>query len=72
MAATRVIYVCETCLTVWETPCRCCEGELLRIDAGEPGSRRSKPIMTEDGELRSRAPRWWVERHGPLGGVASE
>lgn len=67
MAATRIIYVCEKCLTVQDTPLDCCNHTMIKIDAGEPGSERSKPVMTKSGELRSRAPRWWIERHGPIG-----
>ncbi|MFQ5855130.1 MAG: hypothetical protein ACE5LU_05750 [Anaerolineae bacterium] len=44
-------------------PRTCCELEMIRIDAGVPGDERSKPLMDEQGNLKTRAPVWWVERH---------
>jgi hypothetical protein len=36
---------------------------MARVDAGVPGDERSKPLMDEHGNLKTRAPIWWVERY---------
>lgn len=72
MAVTRIIYVCETCLSISNAPGECHGTKMLKVDAGEPGSERSKPIIGEEGRLKSHAPRWWVERRGPLGEASLE
>lgn len=59
----RIIYICPECFMIAEDPRNCCEHEMTRIDAGAPGDERSKPLMDEQGELKTRAPVWWVERH---------
>lgn len=59
----RIIYICQECFTIAEEPRECCEHEMVRIDAGCPGDERSKPLMDEHGNLKTRAPVWWVERY---------
>lgn len=59
----RIIYICQECFTMTEEPRECCELEMICIDAGAPGDERSKPLMDEQGNLKTRAPIWWVERH---------
>lgn len=58
----RIIYICQECFTMREEPRKCCGLEMIRIDAGAPGDPRSKPLMDEHGNLKTRAPVWWVER----------
>jgi len=60
--ATRIIYICQTCLRIAAEPEVCHDQPMSRCDVGAPGSERSKPVMTPDGELMTHAPLWWVER----------
>ena len=64
MTETRVVYICDHCMTAAEREENCCGHTMVRYDAGTPGSERSKPLYTPDGRLRTHAPRWWLERHG--------
>lgn len=59
----RIIYVCQDCFTIAEEPRKCCEHRMVRIDAGTPGDERSKPLTDAGGNLKTRAPVWWVERY---------
>ncbi|MBS1253676.1 MAG: hypothetical protein MAG451_02729 [Anaerolineales bacterium] len=59
----RIIYVCQECFTITEKQRTCCEHDMVRIDAGTPGDERSKPLRDAQGNLKSRAPVWWVERY---------
>jgi len=59
----RIIYLCPHCFQIGEEPCECCGREMTRFDAGAPGDPRSKPLMDEHGNLKTRAPAWWVERY---------
>lgn len=65
MAARRIFYMCEHCFQVHAESRICCGHRMAQCDAGEPGSDRSRPLYTAEGELRSHAPRWWLERHRP-------
>ncbi len=57
----RTIYVCAKCLKV-SPVADTCHGELMaECDCGSPGDERSRPIMTAEGRLVTRAPRWWVD-----------
>lgn len=63
MAEQRIIYICPECFTMAEDPQAGCEHKMLRVDAGDPGDQRSKPLMDAEGNLKTRAPVWWVERY---------
>lgn len=63
MSEHRIIYICQDCFTIAEEPRKCCDHDMARIDAGAPGDERSKPLMDEHGNLKTRAPVWWVERY---------
>ncbi len=57
----RIIYVCPNCFSLSEEPKECCHEMMVQCDAGVPGDEQSRPLMAADGELVTRAPRWWVE-----------
>lgn len=59
----RIIYICQECFTMAGEARQCCGLEMIRIDAGIPGDTRSKPLMDAQGNLKTRAPLWWVERN---------
>lgn len=57
-------YICATCFATDESP-RECHG-LPMIHCGElkPGDERLKPLTDANGELKGRAPRWFLENLG--------
>lgn len=59
----RIIYLCGHCFKMSDEFQECCGHRMTRYDAGEPGDARSKPLMDERGNLKTRAPVWWVERY---------
>ncbi len=59
----RIIYLCGHCFKIGDEPWECCGRQTIRYDAGVPGDPRSKPLMDEQGNLKTRAPVWWVERY---------
>jgi hypothetical protein len=66
MNTNAIFYLCPFCFEVSEV-----EGDhhgqrMVRCDAGQPGDERRKPMMDERGNLKSRAPRWFLEAIGSL------
>lgn len=66
MNTNAIFYLCPYCFEVSEV-----EGDhhghrMIRCDAGEPGDERRKPVIDERGNLKSRAPRWFLEAIGSL------
>jgi len=59
---TRIVYVCPNCFNLSAEPMECCNQMMIQCDAGVPGDERSRPLMTAEGKLATRAPKWWVER----------
>jgi len=59
----RVIYICQECFTISEEPRADGDHKMVRVDAGAPGDERSRPLIDEKGNLKTRAPVWWVERY---------
>lgn len=52
-------FICPICFSVGETP-RVCHGQwMIACSASNPED--CKPLMDDDGELKGRAPRWFVE-----------
>ena len=72
MAKTgRTIYICRECHRVAQRPVKCHGRAAVRCDAGMPGDERSKPLFDAQGQLVTRAPKWWVDacfRRKPQGG----
>ncbi len=65
MATARIVYLCRHCFAASEAAgdCAGCGHAMVRCDAGEPGSERSRPLYDAEGRLLTHAPRWWLERH---------
>jgi hypothetical protein len=34
---------------------------MIRCDAGQPGDERRRPVIDERGNIKSHAPRWFLE-----------
>ena len=58
-----VFYMCLKCLepAAEETTCPRCGGERVKCRPGEPDDPCRKPLMTPTGELKGRAPIWWLQ-----------
>jgi hypothetical protein len=65
--ANRILYICEICFHSQTEPGECHDHPLIRCDAGCPGDECTQPVGAADGRLLTRAPRWWIYRHGKLG-----
>lgn len=61
----RILYMCEICFLISETPGVHHERLMIKCDAGCPGDDCTKPIADEGGHIVTHAPKWWVYRHAP-------
>ena len=68
MDIIRVFYLCPTCFEVSETAGRCHDHTKVCCSPGRPGDERRKPLMDAAGQLKSPAPRWFLEAIRPLTG----
>ncbi|MBI4770291.1 MAG: hypothetical protein HY784_07760 [Chloroflexi bacterium] len=57
-----VVYLCPRCLTGYGEPgtCPICRLALLGCRPGSPDDPCRRPLMTGDGQVRARAPVWWL------------
>lgn len=59
-------YICPTCFETSETP-RECHGQMMIHCAALPaGHEDLKPLFDEEGNLKTRAPAWFVEQVAAL------
>lgn len=58
------VYLCPRCLTADGQPGLCprCGIERVGCPAGTPEDACRKPIVDSSGQVRSRAPLWWLRR----------
>jgi hypothetical protein len=61
MNTSLVFYLCPTCFYASETSDEGHEHALLRVDPGQPGNERRKPLINHDGLILSPAPYWFYE-----------
>ena len=66
MNADYIFYLCPICFEVSESEREHHGRVMVRCDAGEPGDERRKPVINGGGNLKSRAPRWFLEAVGSL------
>ena len=61
-------YMCPKCMepALSPTPCPKCGGERVTCCPGELNDPCRKPLMAPTGEIRSRAPLWWLHAIGGL------
>lgn len=58
-------YICIICFKTAETPQLCHEHRMIHCAQMPPGDRRLKPLCDDQGNLKSRAPRWFLEETSP-------
>lgn len=54
-------YICPVCFTIRETPGEHHGHEMIHCQQLPIGDDRLKPIRDMEGDLKSRAPRWFLE-----------
>jgi hypothetical protein len=56
------IYLCPNCFTPGDKPGACPECGTMRVGCrpGDPDDPSRKPIIDENGHVRTRAPLWWL------------
>ncbi|MBI5305625.1 MAG: hypothetical protein HY868_26080 [Chloroflexi bacterium] len=57
----RTVYVCRVCHRVGARTLTCHVGKSAKCNAGAPGDERAKPLYDAQGNLVTRAPKWWVD-----------
>ncbi len=57
-------YICPTCFATNETSLECHGHPMIHCGLLQPGDKRLKPLINKEGELKSRAPRWFLESLG--------
>ena len=54
-------YLCSICFNTAEEPAQCHGTPMVHCGSFQPGDFRLKPLMDEDGNLKTDAPRWFLE-----------
>ena len=62
-------YICPICFTVSETPGYHHERPMLHCEELPVGHDRLKPIMDQEGDLKTQAPRWFLEAVWKAAGI---
>jgi hypothetical protein len=65
------LYLCPRCLLSGDSsgPCPRCGGERLTCRPGDPDDPCRRPLIDAEGQVRTRAPLWWLRYTvGPLAG----
>jgi hypothetical protein len=57
-------YLCPVCFAASERRERCHDHAMILFDPGNPEDFRRKPLFNRQGQLRSQAPRWFLEGIG--------
>ncbi len=62
MAEPVKIHLCPRCLLPAEGPGACsnCGAEVVRCRPGDPDDPCRRPVMDRQGNVRTRAPLWWL------------
>jgi hypothetical protein len=66
MNANTTFYLCPMCFEVSEVEREHHGHRMICCDAGQPGDERRKPVIDERGNVKSHAPRWFLEAIGSL------
>jgi hypothetical protein len=66
METTPVFYLCPKCFETFEAEPANHRHAILRIDTAQLDSESRKPLMDNQGNLLSSAPRWFLEATGMI------
>jgi hypothetical protein len=66
--SVEIFYLCPRCMEPADEPLPCprCGGQRVTCRPGTANDPVRKPLTTATGELRSRAPVWWLQAVGAL------
>jgi hypothetical protein len=58
------LYLCPRCLLPGESPGPCprCGGPRLTCRPGDPDDPCRRPLIDPQGQVRTRAPLWWLQQ----------
>ena len=64
MTETRIVYICPHCMHCEESagPCGRCGTVVVECEAGPTDDRMRRPIIDQRGNVRTRAPQWWLRK----------
>jgi hypothetical protein len=65
MNVERVFFLCPTCFHVAVDRAVDHPHPMLRIDAGALDDERRRPLIDAGGQIRTHAPRWFIETLNP-------
>ena len=62
--SAEAIFLCPRCLTAAAEPgaCLLCGAERLGCTPGEPDDPCRRPVVDAGGQVRTRAPLWWLRQ----------
>jgi hypothetical protein len=66
MNADQIFYLCPRCFEAFDIEPTNHPHAVLRINTAEFDAESRKPVMDKDGNLKSSAPRWFLEAIGVL------
>ncbi|HSD85352.1 MAG TPA: hypothetical protein VLG46_15930 [Anaerolineae bacterium] len=66
METDSIFYLCPKCFETFEAEPALHRHAVLRIDTAQLDAESRKPLMDSQGNLRSSAPRWFLEATGVL------
>lgn len=66
METNPIFYLCPKCFETFETEPSNHQHTVLRIDPAKLDADSRKPLMDSQGNLRSSAPRWFLEATGMI------
>jgi len=64
MNSDRFFYLCPVCFETSESDDQCHRHRMVLCDAGDLDDERREPLIGVNGQLNSRAPRWFLEAAG--------
>lgn len=66
-AVAAPLYLCRRCLLPGDQPDPCprCGGERLGCRPGDPDDPCRRPLTDSSGQVRTRAPLWWLRKTVP-------
>lgn len=65
MDSEREFYLCSSCFDIAEVRQEHHQRPMIHYRGYQVGDPQIKPVLDEGGNLRTRAPRWFVEKKWP-------
>lgn len=67
MEKREPVYLCPNCYTAGDAPgpCSSCGHQVVECRPGDADDPCRRPLEDGQGRIRTRAPRWWLEKTLP-------